>query len=123
MNWGLVPDMGAFPLLKELVRADLARDLVFSGRIVEGPEGLQIGLATRLCDDPLSEALAYAKGIANTNPDAVRAAKRLLNLSAQADYRDILVAESKEMAALMGSPNQIEAVNARVGKRVPVFAD
>ncbi|WP_338465552.1 crotonase/enoyl-CoA hydratase family protein [Novosphingobium sp. ZN18A2] len=123
MNWGLVPDMGAFPLLKELVRADIARDLVYSGRMVEGPEAVEIGLATRLCDDPLADALEYAKGIANTNPDAIRAAKRLLNLSAEGDYKDILVAESKEMAALMGSPNQIEAVNARVGKRAPAFTD
>lgn len=123
MNWGLVPDMGAFPLLKELVRADLARDLVYSGRMVEGAEAVDIGLATRVCADPLADALAYARGIANTNPDAIRAAKRLFNLSAEGDYRDVLISESKEMAALMGSPNQVEAVNARMGKRTPVFAD
>jgi len=123
INWGLVPDMGAFPLLRELVRSDVARDLVYSGRTVEGTEAVEIGLATRVCEDPLAEALEYANGIANTNPDAVRAAKRLLNLSAEADYKDVLVAESREMAALMGSPNQIEAVNARVAKRVAAFAD
>ncbi|MBZ6377854.1 enoyl-CoA hydratase [Pacificimonas flava] len=123
MNWGLVPDMGAFPLMKELMRADVVRDLVYTGRMVEGGEAVEIGLATRLCDDPRAEALEYARAIANSSPDAIRAAKRLLNLSAEAEHRDILEAESEEMSALIGSPNQIEAVNARMEKRAPVFSD
>ena len=123
MNWGLIPDMGAFPLMKELMRADIVRDLVYTGRMVEGTEAVQIGLATRLCDDARADALAYAQGIANSSPDAIRAAKRLLNFSAEAEYRDALKAESKEMSALIGAPNQIEAVNARLEKRAPAFSD
>lgn len=123
MNWGLVPDMGAFPLMKELMRADIVRDLVYTGRMVEGAEAVEIGLATRLCADPLADALSYAQGIAGSSPDAIRAAKRLLNLSAEAEHREILKQESKEMAALIGSPNQMEAVNARMEKRSPAFSD
>ena len=121
INWGLVPDMGAFPLLRELMRADIARDLVFSGRLVEGTEALQIGLATRVCADPRAEALAYARDLAGKNPDALKAAKRLFNMGLDSSVAETLLAESQEMAALMGAPNQLEAVRARMEKRAAQF--
>jgi enoyl-CoA hydratase/carnithine racemase len=121
INWGLVPDMGAFVLLRELLKADVARDLVFSGRMVGGQEALQIGLATRLCDDPRAEALAYARELAGKNPDALKAAKRIFNMAVDSNVSTILAAESKEMAALMGAPNQLEAVRARLEKRTAHF--
>jgi enoyl-CoA hydratase/carnithine racemase len=64
-----------------------------------------------------------AREIAGKNPDAIRAGKRLLNLMAEADQPAILMAESKEQAALIGSPNQVEAVTANLQKREPRFAD
>ena len=35
IRWGLVPDRGGMVLMRELVRADLVRELTYSGRIVE----------------------------------------------------------------------------------------
>ncbi|MCW1383163.1 crotonase/enoyl-CoA hydratase family protein [Novosphingobium sp. KCTC 2891] len=122
MNWGLIPDMGAFPILRELVRADVARDLVYSARIVEGEEALAIGLASRVCADPRAEALAYAREIAGKNPDAIRAAKRIFNMGADSSTAELLMAESREMGALIGSPNQSEAVKARLEKREAQYA-
>lgn len=122
MNWGLIPDMGAFPILRELVRADVARDLIYSARIVEGEEALAIGLASRVCADPRAEALAYAREIAGKNPDAIRAAKRIFNMAADATVAEMLMAESREMGALIGSPNQSEAVKARLEKREAQYA-
>ena len=68
-------------------------------------------------------ARATAKGIAGRSPDAVRAVKRLLNMASDADTAAILLAESKEQAALIGSPNQVEAVRAGVEARAGRFAD
>ena len=73
--------------------------------------------------DPLAAARATAREIASKSPDAVRALKRLLNAAADANMAAILLAESKEQAALIGSPKQIEAVRAGVEKREPRFAD
>ncbi|WP_219217025.1 crotonase/enoyl-CoA hydratase family protein [Variovorax boronicumulans] len=123
MQWGLVPDMAGIPLMRELLRADVARELVFSARIVEAEEACRIGLGTRVCADPLAEALAFARGIAGRNPDAVRGAKRLLNQSADGDAASLLMAESVEQAKLIGSANQREAVKAAMEKRVPRFQD
>lgn len=122
VQWGLVPDMAGMVLMRELLRADVARELVFSARIVAAEEACRIGLGTRLCADPLTEALALARGIAGRNPDAVRAAKRLLNQTADADAAALLLAESVEQARLIGSANQREAVQAVLEKRAPRFS-
>jgi enoyl-CoA hydratase/carnithine racemase len=123
IKWGLVPDMAGLVLLRGLVRDDVARELAFTGRIFSGEEAAKLGIATRLCEDPHAEALALAAEIASKSPDAVRAAKRLFNLSADADQRAILLAETKEQVALIGSPNQVEAVMANMQKRAATFAD
>lgn len=123
INWGLVPDMGGVVLLRRLVRDDVARELAYTGRVFDGNEALQLGLATRVCDDPYAEALVLARQIAERSPLAMRAAKRLFDLPAQASSADILLAESREQAALIGAPEQREAVQARLQQRRGVFDD
>lgn len=78
-RWGLVPDMGLSRSLRGLVRADVAKELVMTARIVEGDEAARIGLVTRLADDPLDAALQLAQELAERSPDAVLAAKRVLD--------------------------------------------
>lgn len=123
IRWGLVPDMGGMLLLRDLVRGDILRDLVLTGRIVPGEEAVAIGLATRLAADPRAEALQAARDVAGRSPDAVRAAKRLLNTADEAFAARLLAAESAEQAAILGSPNQVEAVRAGLEKRAPAFRD
>jgi enoyl-CoA hydratase/carnithine racemase len=123
IKWGLVPDMAGIALLRRLIRDDVARDLTYSGRQFSGEEAYAMGLATRVCADPYAEALAYAHDIATKNPDSIRAAKRLMNLADDGDQTAILLAESNEQAALIGSPNQVEAVTASLQKRAASFAD
>jgi len=121
IKWGLVPDMAGCVLLGELVRPDIARELTFSGRNVDGREAVAIGLATRLDDDPLAAARALAQVIAARNPDAIRAGKRLLNAASPIDAAAVLRAESYEQQRLIGSRNQVEAVRAALEQRAPVF--
>jgi enoyl-CoA hydratase/carnithine racemase len=121
IKWGLVPDMGGMVLMRELARSDVVRELTFTGRVFSGEEALQIGFATRLAADPLAEALRMAHDIAARSPDAVRAGKRLLNASLSLGARDLLIAESVEQQALIGSRNQVEAVQANIERRQPSF--
>jgi enoyl-CoA hydratase/carnithine racemase len=123
ISWGLVPDMSATVTLPRLVGADVAKELAWTARMVTGEEASRIGLATRCCEDPHGEALRLAADIASRNPDAVRAAKRLFSPAQNATVADLLAAESAEMAALIGSTNQAEAVRARLEGRQPVFVD
>src|SRR5215471_1674899 len=121
--WGLIPDMTGTQLLPELVGRDVAKELTFTGRFVTGEEAVRIGLATRAEPDPLTAALAMAKEIAGQNPHAIRAAKRLLTLAGRHDLASGFAAEQAEIRALIGSPNQVEAVAARFEKRDPTFVD
>jgi enoyl-CoA hydratase/carnithine racemase len=123
IKWGLVPDMGGTVLLRGLLRDDVARELTFSGRIVSGAEAVALGLATRVCGDPWAEALAFAAEIAARSPDAIRAGKRLFNAAFDTSQSELLRAESQAQAALIGSPNQLEAVTAALENRPPRFAD
>ena len=123
INWGLVPDMGGMALLRGLVRDDIDRELTYTGRVFDGREAAQLGLATRVSADPYVDALALAREIAARPPKAMRAAKRLLELVQHADTKTILLAESREQAALIGAPEQVEAVTARLQKRPAVFVD
>ncbi|WP_291844119.1 crotonase/enoyl-CoA hydratase family protein [Maricaulis sp.] len=121
IRWGLVPDMGGCVVLPGLMRDDQIRALTYSGRDVTGKEAVTLGLATLCADDPLAEAQAMAAGIATRSPSAMRASKRLLNLAAGADAATVLMAESVEQSALMGGPDQTEAVLAQLQKRLPDF--
>ena len=55
------------------------------------------------------------------SPDAIRAGKRLLNGASPVPAAQVLMAESVEQQALIGSPNQVEAARAGIEKRAPVF--
>ena len=123
IKWGLVPDMGGTQLLWRLAREDVVRDLVYTGRVFSGEEALGLGLATRVCSDPRAEAMAAARAIAAQSPHAIRAAKKLLNDAPLAGPAQGLLAESREEAKLLGSPNQLEAVRANLEKRAPRFTD
>jgi enoyl-CoA hydratase/carnithine racemase len=121
MKWGIVPDMAGYALWRRNVRDDVLRELVYTAREFDAGEALALGFVTRIAADPHAEAMALARAIAGRNPDAVRAAKRLANL--EGDAGAILLAESREQAALLRSPNQIEAVMANMQKRAPAFTD
>ncbi|RZI76216.1 MAG: crotonase/enoyl-CoA hydratase family protein [Variovorax sp.] len=123
IKWGLVPDMAGMVLMRELARTDVVRELTFTGRIFSGEEALRIGFATQLATDPLAEALQMAHEIAGKSPDAIRASKRLLNASMGHSAAELLLAESIEQHALIGSRNQTEAVMANLARRAPQFTN
>lgn len=123
MKWGLVPDMSGTQTLRRLVRLDVAKELTFTGRVVSGTEAVELGLATHLSDTPRDAALELAREIACKSPDAVRAAKQLLDESGIGSVEEGLLLEEKLQRTLLGSPNQVEAVRGNVEKREPEFED
>lgn len=123
IKWGIVPDMAGYALWRGRVRDDVLRELSYTAREFSAADAQGFGFVTHLADDPHAAAMALAHQIAARNPHAVRAAKRLANLAADADAPTILRAESDEQARLLRTPNQVEAVTANLQKRAPVFTD
>ena len=72
---------------------------------------------------PLDDALAIAREIAGRNPEAVRAAKRLLGRRGNDGFAEQFAEERREISALIGRPNQVEAITANLESRPPVFSD
>lgn len=123
IRWGLIPDMSITKTLPGLVRPDVARELTFTGRRVSGEEAVRIGLATRLSDDPVKEALEAAHQVAAQSPHAVRNGKRLWQQAPSLPVSEAFALETALQLELLGSPNQMEAVAAGFAKRPPSFVD
>jgi enoyl-CoA hydratase/carnithine racemase len=121
--WGLIPDMAGSQLLRGLVRPDVAKELTYTARIFSGEEAHALGLATHVTNTPYESAMELAREIAGINPDAIRAAKLLLNEAPLVSPAAGLQREEMLQRKLAGSPNQMEAVRANFEKRAPKFSD
>ena len=122
-KWGLVPDMGITSTLPRLVRLDVAKELTYTARVLDGEEAAALGLVTRTAQDPLAAAQELAAAIAGRSPDAVRAAKRLYDTSWDGPADEGLLLESELQRGLLGSPNQMAAVQAGMTKQPGEFVD
>jgi enoyl-CoA hydratase/carnithine racemase len=123
IKWGLIPDMSGTQTLRHLLRHDVLKELTFTGRVVDGKTAHELGLVTRVTEDPLSAARATAQEIATKSPDAIRAGKRLLDAAVTSSVAEGLRLEEDLQRTLLGSRNQLEAVAAGMAKRPPNFVD
>lgn len=123
VKWGLIPDMSASQTLRTVVGQDVAKLLTFTARVVTGKEALRLGLVTDLSTDPLGAARDVAREIASRSPDAVRAAKRLLEEAWHEGPQYGLQLEARLQKALIGSVNQMKAVRVGMEKSTPQFTD
>jgi enoyl-CoA hydratase/carnithine racemase len=120
-RWGLIPDMTGTAMLPKVVGLDVAKELTFTGRMVSGEEAVRLGLATSVADDPRAAAMELAAELVLRSPDALRQAKRLLNLSGTRPIAEQFADERASIATLIGSPNQVESTVAYFEKRAPKF--
>ena len=121
VHWGLIPDMTGTLMLSRLVRPDIVKNLVFTARIFSGQEAHEMGIATQLSHDVHADAMTMAREIAGRSPDAVRGAKKLINLLANSGAAEQFAAERAIIGQLIGSANQAEAVMSHFEKRPPNF--
>lgn len=123
IKWGIIPDMSATQTLRDLVRLDVAKQLTFSGDIIDGERAAELGLVTQLSDDPLAAALEMAHTIAEKNPQAIALAKGLLEQSWHGCSEAGLKLEERLQGEVIGSSSQHEAIAAQMEKRPAQFAD
>lgn len=123
VHWGLVPDMTGTFTLSRLVRSDIARELTYTARVFGGVEAFEIGLVTKLSENPYDDAMAMAREIAARSPGAIRGSKGLFNELFTSGAAAHFEQERRRVFEQIGSPNQREAVTANLEKRPPIFAD
>jgi enoyl-CoA hydratase/carnithine racemase len=121
-KWGLVPDMGGAAVMRHLARGDVIRRLTYTAEIFETDAAHDHGFVTEIAEDPVARARELAREIAGRSPNAIRAAKELLNLAEEEPGAEpAMLAESRLQKGLIGSREQIEAVSAGVEGRAPKF--
>ena len=123
LKWGLIPDMSSTQIMRHIIRDDVIRELTYTARLFSAQEAKEWGFVTEIVDDPLVHSMAIAKDIVQKNPDAIRAAKRVIDNANYQTAAQGLLMESVEQDVILGSSNQIEAVMAQLEKRPAVFKD
>lgn len=123
VKWGIIPDMAISCTARHLLPVDKLKELAFTGRTIRGSEAAAAGLVTGLSENPLDAAQSLAHEIAAHSPDAIRAIKRLVNESWQADTQASFKLEAELQSAVMAGSNQREAVAARLQDRIAKFGD
>jgi enoyl-CoA hydratase/carnithine racemase len=121
IRWGLVPDMGGSVTLRNLVPVDVAMELAMTGRKVKASEALDLGLVSRVEEDPMAAAESLAAGLAEKSPSAIAAVKRLFRETRQGSERRALRRERALQLKLLLGANQREAMRANFEKRTPKF--
>ena len=120
-KWGLIPDMGITQALPQLMRADQAKELMMTARILDATTSEKAGLITRVVNNPLAAAKDFVKGIMSQSPEAVNGSKALMDQTWNLLPGSGLAIEAQIQSEIMGSPNQIEAVLAGMAKRPAKF--
>lgn len=108
-------------VLPQLVRSDVLRLMTYTAEPFSAEQGERWGLVTQLADDPRAAAMELAQTIASKSPSAIRAAKRLIEVAEKEPRDQVLLAESRESANLIGKPDQMEVIAAQMQGRSPVF--
>ncbi|MFN2359599.1 MAG: crotonase/enoyl-CoA hydratase family protein [Marinobacter sp.] len=109
-KWGLIPDMSLTVTLRELISIDLAKELTMTARRFNGTEAKAMGLVSRVSDNPMADAMAFAQQLASRSPDAVAASKLLFNRSWSATDKSALDWETRLQKKVLGRANQRIAV-------------
>ncbi|WP_100658374.1 crotonase/enoyl-CoA hydratase family protein [Alteromonas flava] len=119
-RWGLIPDMGGTPALRECVGLDQAMRLTMTSDTISAHEALHIGLITQVHEQPLDAATTLANALVNRSPDTNKTVKRLYQKIWNGRERRILAQETFNQIRIILGKNQRIAVQREMhGKDIP----
>ena len=123
VNLGLIPGYGGTQRLSRLVGKGKAKELIFTGDMIDAAEALRIGLVEKVV--PLAELMKTAQEMAakiiSKGPLAIKAAKRAINLGLDVDLKSGLEYEAMEFSAICATEDKTEGTAAFLEKRKPGF--
>jgi len=123
INLGIIPGAGGTQRLPRLIGPARAKDLIFSGRMVDAAEALAIGLVDEVVPaaDVYDRAVALVKRYVGGPAAAIRAAKQAIDGGLSMDLASGLTWESQLFAGLFATEDRRAGMDAFVEKRKPTF--
>lgn len=121
---GLIPDVGGCSRLPAVVGVGRAKELIMTGRFLDGKEAHAIGFANRIAPaDELDEVTeALCDELLAAAPQAIAFAKRVIDKAAKPALAETLDDEVDAQQVLVGSDDFAEGTAAFFEKRQPEFA-
>ena len=94
---GIVPGWGITQKLPRIVGINRAREISFTGNYFSADQALEWGLVNRVCDDSdlVPQALATARQIAETLPEALTEVRHMINAGWDTTLADGLALEGR----------------------------
>jgi enoyl-CoA hydratase/carnithine racemase len=114
-------DMGACAILPRIIGQGRAAELLFTGRVMTAEEGLAWGFHNRLADDPLAEARALARGLADGPNFAHGITKTQLGTEWAVSLETAIEMEAQAQAICMATNDFRRAYEAFAAKQTPAF--
>jgi len=120
---GVVPEAASSYLLPAVIGWQRAAEVLFTADWIDAPRAVELGIASRLCPPAtlLAETRALATRIAAQPPQAVQHTKRLLIATRQDQIRAARAREDQAFTERIGTPENLEAIQAFFEKRPPNF--
>jgi enoyl-CoA hydratase len=126
IDMGLVADIGTMQRLPKIIQPGIMAEMAYTGRKVFGAEATQIGLTNRTFADKetlLKEVMEIAATIAAKSPLVVRGTKEILLYTRDHSVEESLNYMVAWNASMLLSKDLLEAFQATMQKRPPVFED
>ena len=120
---GLIPDGSATYFLPRTIGLHRAKELMFTGDIINADKAFQIGLVNRVIEDGKlwEETRGFAEQLACYAPLAIGLMKKVLNQSDKLDLQAGIELETGIQLFCLGTEDHREGVNAFLDKRAPIF--
>ena len=120
---GIIPGFGGTQRLPRLVGPMMAKELIFTGRIIDPQEALRIGLITKVCEleELMKSVDDLAQEIIKNGPNSISVAKRLIQDGAHLSLPDANDLEKNSFSQLFDSQEPKEGMTAFLEMRAANF--
>ncbi|XP_039254982.2 methylglutaconyl-CoA hydratase, mitochondrial-like [Styela clava] len=123
----IIPGAGGTQNLTRLIGASMAKEMIFTGRVVKGEEAKTLGIVNHVVkqnengDAAYLKSLDLAREILPQGPVALRMAKRAINCGSEIDISNALAFEQACYAQVIPTKDRIEGLTAFREKRKPKY--
>ena len=120
---GIIPGFSGTVRLPRLVGQGMAKELIYTGRVIRADEALRIGLVNAVYEreELLDKALELAQMILKNAPLAIQAAKQSINEGYDLSADDAIALENRLFGSCFATADQKEGMAAFLEKRKAAF--